>query len=99
MGSDAVITPQAVGDGTFNPPGFADLRANSGRQSNAIVLIAPNWYAFITFDTATAVLPWLCQFDNVGQGNEHQACDVRGPATVGQPFHYLTVPPLPPPPS
>ena len=91
-GADAVITPQAVGDGTFAKPTYTDLRANTGRQSNAMVLIAPSWYAFVVFDSATQVLPWICQFDKVGQGNEHQACDVPGPASA--PFTYLTPGPL-----
>jgi hypothetical protein len=89
-GADAFVSAYTNPDGTYAPPTYVDLRTNTGRQSNAIVLVAPKWYAFITFDAATQVLPTICQFNNLGQGSEYQACDLPGPATVGEPFQYMT---------
>ena len=83
-----LYTSAAANDGTFEPPVFTDFRTNSGALSDHVQLVGPDWFAFITFDDGVSFLPWICQFDTAGQGNEHQACDIPGSATASQ-FAYL----------
>ena len=83
-----LYTSPSTTEGTFDPPAFSDFRTNSGAYSDHVQIIAADWFAFITFDDGTGYLPWICQFDTVGQGNEHQACDIPASAIAGE-FQYL----------
>jgi hypothetical protein len=88
-GADALVAPAAMADGSFGPPVYSDLRDNTGRQTDAIFLSAPRWYGFLTFDSTTGILPWICQFDPAGQGADYQACDLPGGAVMDNGFDYV----------
>jgi hypothetical protein len=70
-GAHVLYAAQLNVKGGYDPPTVSDFRSNTGAYSNHIQLLGPDWFAFITFDDAPYVRPFVCQI--VG---DRSACDV-----------------------